>query len=521
MSINHAYDDIHIETTLPKAWEQEETFNDVLYDWMSRAPWLAISAAAHLVIFLIIQAVPWALFSNEDPTEIQARLDVPPEIFEDPPEEIEEEIEEEEVEEEPIVQDFEISDHNEEDVDEDYESVEGDPDMFSDSPFDDKAFNDVIGIGGGAGGKFGGRFGGRRNLRAAGGSGTQQALKDGLEWLKHHQSPDGSWDSDNFMQNCGKIGSDVCENGGEALHDVGLTGLALLAFLGDGNTMRRGPYKEVVTRGIKWLREQQDYETGLFGEEIGHAFLYNHGIAALAVCEAYYFSKSPLIRSTAQKSLNYIMRARNPYGAWRYDVPPVGDNDTSMTGWMVFALTSGEDAGLLVEQDAFVGALQWIDEVTDPANGRVGYDSEGSMSSRVIGINDHFPPEKAEAMTSVALLCRFFLGQDPKDESIMAKHADLMLKSLPVWDPEKYGCDMYYWYYGTYAMYQMGGKWWKGWNVSMKKAVLESQVKTGDAKGSWDPLGPWGHYGGRVYSTALSVLCLEVYFRYARVLGAR
>jgi hypothetical protein len=509
-----------IESSLPKSWETEETFNDVLYDWMSRAPWLAISAAAHLVIFLIIQAIPWNLFNTQDEVILEASMEQPPPPeFEDPPEEEEEEIEEEETEEEPIIQDFEVSDHNETDTDEDFESTEGDPDMFANSPFDDKAFNNVIGIGGGAGGKFGGRFGGRRNLRAGGGSGTQQALKDGLEWLKNHQDTDGKWDADEFMKH--DPANDQCDGAGDPKHDVGLTGLSLLAFLGDGHTLRHGLYKEVVTRGIKWLRDQQEFESGLIGEDIGHSFLYDHSIATLSITEAYYFSKSPLIKGTAQKAINYITRARNPYGAWRYEVPPVGDNDTSVTGWMVFALKSAEEAGLTIDKDAYTGALNWIEEVTDPATGRVGYDSMGSMSSRVTGVNDQFPPEKGEAMTSVALLCRFFLGQDPKENPIMEKHADLMRKTLPEWDPEGFGCDMYYWYYGSYAMYQMGGDHWKAWNKALKPAVLDSQRKDGSFKGSWDPVGPWGIAGGRVYSTATMVLCLEVYFRYARVLGAR
>ena len=194
-------EEFHIESSLPKPWEQEETFNDVLYDWMSRAPWLAISAAAHLVIFLIIQSIPWGLFEDNPEMSLQAAMEQPPpEDFEDPPEEEEEEVKEEEMEEEPIIQDFEISDHNETDTDEDFESTEGDPDMFANSPFDDKAFNNVIGIGGNPGGKFGGRFGGNRNLRAPGGRGTEQALKDGLEWLKKHQDTDGKWDSDEFMK---------------------------------------------------------------------------------------------------------------------------------------------------------------------------------------------------------------------------------------------------------------------------------------------------------------------------------
>jgi len=305
------------------------------------------------------------------------------------------------------------------------------------------------------------------------------------------------------------------------LHDVGVSGLALLAFLGDGSTLHGGPHKDVVTRGVRWLREQQDIETGLIGEEIGHNFLYDHSIASLAICEAYYFSKSALLRGTAQMSVNYIMRARNPYGAWRYEVPPNGDNDTSVTGWMVFALASAADAGLKVDDDAFVGALTWIEDATDPATGRVGYDSMGSVSSRINGLNDHFPPEKGEAMTAVGLLCRFFLGQDPAETPVMSKHAELLSRTPPEWDPEGYGCDMYYWYYGSYAMYQMGGRHWKEWNRAMKSAVVESQRRDGAHTGSWDPVGPWGHSGGRVYSTATMALCLEVYFRYARVIGAR
>ena len=91
-----------------------------------------------------------------------------------------------------------------------------------------------------------------------------------------------------------------------------MTGLALLAFLGDGNTTTQGDYKEVVSRGVKYLKEQQDPETGLLGARVGGAFMYNHGIATLALCEAYYFSKNPLIKSTAQGAIDFILRGAQP-----------------------------------------------------------------------------------------------------------------------------------------------------------------------------------------------------------------
>ncbi|HIG85521.1 MAG TPA: hypothetical protein EYQ25_00605 [Planctomycetes bacterium] len=516
------YQDIQIESTLPKPWEHEDSFNDVLYEWMERAPWLAISAVAHFAAIMLLAAIPWNLFFPPDEVIIDASTaQAPEEAVEDPPEEEEEEIEEVETEEEPIIQDYEVSDHNEVDVDQDFELTDGDPDMMSNSPFDQKNFNNVIGVGGGAGGKYGGRFGGNRNLRAGGG-GTAQALADGLEWLKNHQAPDGSWDVDEYWINNVSGGTDCSEGAGSHIQDTGITGLALLAFLGDGHTMRDGLYKDVVTKGIKWMRKEQDPETGLLGQDIGEAFLYDHAIASLAMAEAYVLSnKTPILSSTVRNATKYIVNSRNPYGAWRYQVPPIGENDTSVTGWMVFALKSAEEGGFKISKETYAGALTWFDEVTDPGTGRMGYDSIGSLSSRVDGINDDFPADKGEAMTAVGLLCRFFMGQDPKENPIMEKHADLLLKRLPEWDPEGKGTDMYYWYYGSYAMFQMGGKHWKSWKKAMEKAVLNSQRKDGDYKGSWDPVGPWGYSGGRVYSTSLLVLCLEVYFRYARVLGAR
>ena len=203
----------------------------------------------------------------------------------------------------------------------------------------------------------------------------------------------------------------------------------------------------------------------------------------------YYLTKSPMLKRPTQDAVWYLVRARNDYGAWRYDVPALGESDTSVTGWVLFALAAAQEAGLDVDQAALEGGLAWIDEVTDPVTGRVGYDSLGSASSRNPA-NEHYPREKGEAMTAVGLLCRIFLGQTPEEQPHMEKHANLLRRVLPEWDPEGFGCDMYYWYYGTYAMFQMGGNHWKAWRPALKQVVTEGQRKDGDAAGSWDPVGP-------------------------------
>jgi hypothetical protein len=512
---------VHVESSLPKSWEVEHTFHDTLYAWMARAPWLAISGAAHGIIILVMWMIPWELLKDDGGVIIKSGTELAEaeEFIDPPPEEPPEELEQEPTE-EPVFQDAEISDHNETPNEQDFEKSLGEQDQLSDSPFVGKGDNPVIGIGANGGGPYGGR-GGRKNLTNLGGGGTEAIVTHGLEWLRWHQSPDGSWDSDGFMANCGHIQPGMtCDGAGESSHDVGLTGLCMLAFLGNGNTTREGPYKEQVAKAIKWMKDQQDVDTGLYGSRVGHAYMYDHTIATLAMCEAYYFSRSPLLKRSAQEAINYVSRARNPYGAWRYDVAP-GDNDTSVTGWAVFAMKSAEEGHLEIDEEAFVGAAQWIDEVTDQATGRTGYDTVGSASSRVPGLNDQYPTDKGEAMTAVAILSRVFMGQEVSKMPVVDKGADLLKAHLPEWDAEGFNNDIYYWYYGSYALFQLGGPRWEAWNKAAKKALVENQRQDGDLKGSWDPKDAWGHAGGRVYMTSLAVLCLEVYFRYARVLGGR
>ena len=74
----------------------------------------------------------------------------------------------------------------------------------------------------------------------------------------------------------------------------------------------------------------------------------------------------------------------------------------------------------------------------------------------------------------------------------------------------------YYWYYGTLAMMQHGGPEWEEWNAALRDLLISEQETSGHAAGSWKPRPPWGPYGGRIYSTAVNTLCLEVYYRLQR-----
>ena len=335
---------------------------------------------------------------------------------------------------------------------------------------------------------------------------TTEALAQALAWLDAHQSADGSWDADGFVLRCGELGEGVCDGAGSTVHDVGVTGLALLAL------SHSRYHEEAAQAAGLWLLQQQDLDNGRLGSGASHEFLYNHGIATLALLTALGDRQDEALRSRIQGAVDYILRARNPYAAWRYDVPPIGDNDTSITGWMLASLTLAKERGFKIDEAALEGGLSWLDQVTDPATGRVGYDSVGSLSSRTPA-NEHYPREAGEAMTAVGLSSRLAVESGGRGDGLLSNHARVLQRRLPEWDPEGFGVDMYYWFHGTLGMKRLGAESWDAWRDAVLASAVHGQRRGGDEAGSWDPVGPWGYTGGRVYATALMACvlaeCLE------------
>ena len=521
----------------PQFAQQGGDFNEQLYNALRKSPWWMISIAVHVLLFVIsnLFATEGVQFKKADTLQTAMNpADTPPEEELPPtPEETEQVHASDVVAKEPTVKDAELSDHNETDNDLPTEESLGESGI-SDAPFEGPANNGLIGIGGGAGGAFKGR-GGHRNLRAGGGGKkADNAVEDALKWLAAHQSADGGWECEGFRKWCDQkqISGEGPDGAGKAQYDVGVTGLSLLAFLGAGYTNRsEGPFGKVVGNGLRYLKNVQDAE-GCFGSRATGHYVYNHAIAALAMVEAYGMTGSTNYKNPAQKGLDFIAVTRNPYFAWRYGVKP-GDNDTSVTGWMMMALKSaklinhadvkaGKSASLQLDEDAFEGVKAWVDKMTEPETGRVGYQQRGTGPARPTELVDKFPAAKSESMTGVGMLARIFLGENPKTSDPIKKGAELCAAVAPKWDPNDGSIDMYYWYYATLAMFQVGGEPWKKWEAGLKSAVIDTQRKDTDYcmyKGSWDPVDPWGPDGGRVYSTACLALCLEVWYRYDKVFG--
>jgi hypothetical protein len=379
---------------------------------------------------------------------------------------------------------------------------------------------------------FAHRLNRQRGLELGETSRTQEAVREGLRWLAAHQSPDGRWEAAGFSQWCdGKpFPGDERWGQGKALYDVGVTALAVSAFLAAGHTGQGdGEFAPNVSRGLAYLLGVQDKE-GRFGQHTMPTYNYVHAAASLALIEAYGMTGTEAYRASAQKALDYIHRARNPGLGWRYGVRP-GDNDTSVTGWMMLALRSArlvnEDAArrgqrpppLTVEAEAFDGVRAWLSKVTDPDTGRVGYVVRGDGSTRPVERAQQFPEELSEYTAAIGLLAHVVLGQDPAQSGAVKKGASLLMKVTPK-DGRSGQVDLPYWYFGTQSLFQLGGIQWQRWNDALHDALLGSQLRHDTYcvfQGSWLIEDVWSPEGGSVYATAMACLLLSVPNLYERV----
>jgi hypothetical protein len=386
----------------------------------------------------------------------------------------------------------------------------------------------MFGLPGGDGGiyipgGFTGRSGATREKLVAdfgGNALSEAAVARGLEWLSLHQANDGHWSLHDFPRHAREkplpgLKTFVCDcvAGTNRKNDIAATAFGVLPFLGAGITHKppagKAPQKDytrTVHTALHYLMNRQNKD-GYFGGDA-----YAHALASIALCEAYGLTSDPLLKASAQKAVNYIVSAQDPAGGgWRYS-PKQAPGDLSVTGWELMALKSAQMSGLAVPSETLKKCELFLNSVESTSRrGQFSYLPDNSAPT--------------STMTAVGLLCRQYMGINPRNPALLDGVKVLMD------NPPGKTKNQYYEYYATQVMHHMGGDSWQFWNLGpegkgtggIRDTLIAKQDKGTDAKhghqaGSfavdYPDEGGRAFSGGRIMATSLSILSLEVYYRH-------
>jgi hypothetical protein len=333
-----------------------------------------------------------------------------------------------------------------------------------------------------------------KSLMAGGGNkDSELAVARGLLWLdKKQNKAQGNWTYDGTSRG----------------DTIAATGMSLLPFLAAGQTHVKprdgkagkdaNKYQKTVEGGLKFIIANQ-LPSGTFK---GSSGMYSHAIATVALCEAYGMTgDKSLLHLPARRAIEYIVKAQAANGSWGYSSGTAGD--TSIVGWQIQALKSAQMCKeISVPEVTLKKAGEFLDRV-----------AKGSLKSQYgYTSNENTTP----TLSSVGLLCRYYTGWDPR---VHAGFKDGVQKFMTAWMPMQNRYDMYYYYYATQVVhFHEGEAWHKDWNPRMRDMLVKMQVdpdKNKDLGGSWDPDGAMiGSHCGRLGTTCLAILTLEVYYRH-------
>jgi hypothetical protein len=323
-----------------------------------------------------------------------------------------------------------------------------------------------------------GKLAGERGGSAA----SEAAVERGLAWLAMHQGPEGAWRFD--LSNCHC--RFACRDRGTVTSTTAATGIALLPFLGAGHTQVEGRYRETVNRGLYYLVSRM--EPTARGGDLSEGTMYGHGVATLALAEAFGMTRDDLLARPVADAVRFIVTAQDMHtGGWRYLPGQAGD--TTVTAWQLAALKSAALAGVTVPSPTIDGVRRFFDRVQARDGEAYGY----------------LGPQAQPCTSAIGLFCRLHTGWAEKDK------IDRGLAALARRGPAPTA--IYTNFYLAQALLQGGHEAWPRWNRANRDQLVAAQERAGHEEGSWFVADPDTAPGGRLAHTALAVLTLEVYYR--------
>ena len=327
----------------------------------------------------------------------------------------------------------------------------------------------------------------KRILRKRGGDPrTAAAVERGLRWLRDHQRKDGSW----------PVGGPF---GGDPRVTPGITALAAAAFLSDGHTERTGRFAGAVRRALEYLLSVQDRE-GRFGWVEGAPLesIFNQAASVLALSENYVLCEDGGRRAPLERGIAALVRM-----AEKGTTSSASDRRFA-DAWAALALRTAALTGLAVP------GLEGAAGRLEARVARLAGDEEpGGGAERLADL----PPICTATSLALEALFREPAPRPREAGGVPFPDPDRPATLYAFLDDPAYREPSFLFFTGT-ALCGRDASLWEPWNRKVKVILLEEQSPEGEwpARGRW----PWID-GGDLYTTALDLLTLQVYYRYVRL----
>jgi len=328
-------------------------------------------------------------------------------------------------------------------------------------------------------------------------------ITKGLDWLAKNQQKDGHW----------------AANGDQ--HPAAMTGLAGLAMLMEGSTVRDGKYASNIRKAVDWCmdRSQKGNRNGLIGNpdhpsEQGR-YMYGHGFAMLFLGSAYGEEddrdRRERLKDILTRAARYTGDAQSTQGGWFYNSAKDGhDSDEgSVTVTQMQGLRACREAGIAVNKDIMKKGYDYLKKSTTQRGGIVYSLGRGGFGAPVGG--------ERPALTAAAIACLFSAGEY-KDEYVK-KWWKYCETGVPIGNGFAGGHDEYTQFYYAPSIYFLGEDGWAKMfpDSPADKRLTWSKYKAGmfdrlansqGGDGSWPAAVGWSV--GPVFSTSVALCILQL-----------
>jgi len=330
----------------------------------------------------------------------------------------------------------------------------------------------------------------------------RETIKKGLEYLKTTQHKDGRWEG---------------AGGG---YSISMTGVAGLALLAEGSTLREGKYRDNIKRAADYLmsRCQPNGLIGIPGSPTeGGRYMYGHGFALtfLACCvgEEENATKRAKLVQVLERACKYSYEAQTNRGGWGYVSAKDGSNfdEGSVTITQIQGLRAARNAGIIVPNECIKNAQKYLAASTNSQGGvtySLAYGGGG-------GGGDGRP-----SLTAAAVCCGFSFGDYQSD--IVKRWIRFCQQHLgTLGKGRRMGHDEYTHYYYSQVVYVLGNDRYKKlfpsatsdevvtWDT-YRRSLFDELRTSQSSDGSWST-GNWTAQSvGAVYVTACFLTMLQL-----------